>query len=188
MPDPRPHLSPALDALLAHAVEHVDAFRHVRAEQVLVVGGAALKHSRATIRGFPDGQAPIIKVGTRRIRYEITLRPLFLLQANGLGRLCTLFHELFHIGPLADGALDPSRRHGAPGGDFDAVVERLARRYAKTAPPDLLAPLGHHGEVLLQQWRVRPGNADHARVYGEKHLFTGPVAMRTPRGQRTVWW
>jgi hypothetical protein len=188
MRDPRPDLGPALHALLDHAVKKVPAFRHVDAGALLCVAGAALKHSRATIRGFVDGDSPVITVRARRVRYEITLRPLFFLQANGLGRLCTLFHELFHISRQADGTLDESRRHGRPGGDFDAQVEQLARRYAQRAPLELIAPLGHEGEVLLQQWRVRPGSGPGARVFTEKHLFLGPVVMHTPKGQRTSWW
>ncbi|MBI5497967.1 MAG: hypothetical protein HY904_23390 [Deltaproteobacteria bacterium] len=184
--DARPRLSPALDALLADLCKRVDAFRHIRPTAVLVVAGAAQEHSRATIRGFPRG--PTVTVARVRRRYEVTLRPLFFQSANGLGRLVTLCHELFHVGPACDGMLDEHRRHARAGSGFDDVVERLARDYAARAPHRLLEPLAHEGEVLFRHWRVRPGGETDAGRYTERDLFEGPLCMHTPRGARSGWW
>jgi hypothetical protein len=181
-PDPRPSLGPALDALLQHACASVAELHHVKAKAVLLVAGGALDESRASIRGL-DGLK--VTVDAQRRHYEVTLRPLFFLSSNALGRLITLFHELFHISPAADGTLDPQRRHGAPGGAFDREVETLARRYARTAPAELLVPLGHHGEVLMRQWRIRPSAGTRRASFGDAQMFVGPVRMVTPRHGRT---
>lgn len=186
MRDARPDFTLAVEALLTHAVGAVPEFAHVRATTLMVVAGAALGRSRASIRGF-GALSPRVLLDGRVRRYEITLRPLFFLNANAPGRLATLFHELFHVGQ-PEGELDSTRGHGTGRAPFEAEVERLAAGYAKTAPPSVLSPLGHHGEVLCRQWRVRPQGTEKARVFTEKHVFVGPVPMRTPVGQRSVWW
>src|SRR5262245_14178645 len=111
---------------------------HVHASRVLLVAGAARENSRATIRPLHDVKVTID--GHRRC-YEVTLRPLFFLKANGLGRLITLCHELFHIHPACNGQLHQERRHGEADGDFDGLMEDLSRAYVKTAPPRLLSAL-----------------------------------------------
>ncbi|MEW5848527.1 MAG: hypothetical protein AB2A00_06915 [Myxococcota bacterium] len=183
MKDPRPDFSKALDRLVVDVTRRVPQLGHVRPSEILVVAGAAKDTSRATIRTL---EVPVTVEGHRR-RFEVTLRPLFFLDANGLGRLVTLMHELHHISPAGAG-LAAERRHGAAEGDFDDHVESLARNYCQVAPMAVLAPLGHHGEVLCRQWRIRPGATGPARRYSDQHLFLGPVLMQTPRRERTGWW
>jgi len=119
--------------------------------------------------------------------FEITLRPLFFLKANGLGRLVTLFHELFHLAPDGSGLAD-ERRHRGNHRSNDVTVESLARSYVDAAPAALLAPLGHEGEVLMDQWRIRPSRDCALRQVTREHLFLGPVPMHTPKRERCVWW
>ena len=188
MPDPRPNLTTALQRLLLDIPARVPELGHVDAQAVLVVAAAAKDHSRATIRPLTlPGHPRVVVAGTQR-RFEIALRPLFFLEANGLGRLVTLFHELFHVDPDAPTQLSNARRHAGPAGRFNRQVELLARSYAAKARPRLLAPLGHEGEVLVQQWRVRPGAGVTPGLFGDHHLFVGPVAMHTPRPDRSGWW
>jgi hypothetical protein len=187
VPDLRPNLSAALDRLLVDVVARVPDLSHVHPAGLLLVAAAAKDHSRATIRPLNlPGHPRVVVSGTPRA-LEIALRPLFFLDANGPGRLVTLFHELFHVDPHAPDRLGDARRHGGPGGRFNRHVEEMARAYAAAAPPRLLAPLGHHGEVLVRQWRVRPGPGVTPGLFGDEHLFWGPVPMLTPRRHRSGW-
>jgi hypothetical protein len=176
-----------LDRLLADIPLRLAALEHVQTHSLLVVAGQAHDRSRATIRSLVfHGRTPVNVDGHPR-RYEITLRPLFFLSANGMGRLVTLIHELMHVGPQCDGSLDEGRRHGEGRVSFDGQALAYARRYARVAAPNVLAPLGHNGELLMRQWRIRP-SAALTRTYGNTHLFLGPVLIRTARDERTVWW
>ena len=154
--DPRPDFAEAVDALLIHACGHVRAFHQLNPQQLLVVAGAARESSRATIRFLDEKSLPRVMIDGVHKRFEITLRPLFFLDANGLGRLMTLFHELLHMEENGE-ALSVARRHAGHPKSLDAQVEKLARAYALKAPSKVLACLGHNGEVLMRQWRIRPG-------------------------------
>lgn len=182
--DAIPDLDPALRRLLADIPRRCPALAHVQASTVLPVLGAAHEDSRATIRPLLSWR---VTVGGHRRLYEISLRPLFFLSANGLGRLCTLFHELYHISPPCDGKLDPQRSHSA-GARFDARVEVLAREYVQVAPPALLAPLAHHGMARMRAWRLRPGPGLARNAFTAAHTYSAPLVMQTPAGQRSVWW
>jgi len=189
--------SAAIRRILEDIAARVPEFNHIQPERVLVTAGQARKKSRATTRPFSFGETgtrksengklykPIVKWHGRRVRYEITLRPLFFLRSNATHRLRTLFHELFHLSQQFDGTLDDNRRHDVlPRRDFDRQLRPMIRGYEKLAPAWVLGLLAHDGEVLVLQWlerpphRYRPGAAVK-RSYSQDDLFLGPVLMHT---------
>lgn len=186
--DPRPDYSAALQALLVDLCKRVPAFSRLDARRFLLVAGEARETSRATVRPLQAPEMPRVLVDGQVRHFEITLRPLFFLSANGLGRLGTLCHELLHVDPDGRPLLAPERRHQGNHSLLDREVDLLARAYVEQAPSHLLAPLGHHGEVLMRQWRVRPGPGMAARQVGNAQLFHGVVRVVTPVKDRTVWW
>ncbi len=189
--------SQALRHILEDIALRVPEFRHIEPDRVIITGGQARKKSRATMRPYAFAETgtrksengrlykPIVKIRGRRIRYEITLRPLFFMRSSKRARLHTLFHELFHISERFDGTLERARRHDSlPRREFDKVLGPILRRYERVAPASVWSVLGHDGEVLIWQWlerppsRYRPGSQVKRR-YTELDLFLGPVVMVT---------
>jgi hypothetical protein len=191
----RPDFSTALNLILRDIEARVPELEHLRAERILITCGQARKKSRATTRPFSFAETktrrsetgklykPIVVVGGKRIRYEITLRPLFFLRSTPKQRLKTLFHELYHISPAFDGTLAEERRHERlPRAAFDAEIGPLLRRYEKQAPAWVMETLSHSGEVMVLQWLERPPHRYRPsqtvkRRYSARDLFFGPVIM-----------
>jgi hypothetical protein len=189
--------SDGLRRMLEDIAQRVPEFAYIEPQRILITAGQARKKSRATTRPFSFGETgtrksengklykPIVKWHGRRVRYEITLRPLFFMRSSAAQRLRTIFHELYHLSQQFDGTLDASRRHDVlPRGDFDRLLRPMIRRYEKLAPAWVNALLAHNGEVLILQWlerpphRYRPGAAVKRR-YTHDDLFLGPVLMLT---------
>jgi Putative phage metallopeptidase len=189
--------SRALRLLLRDIAARVPEFSHIEPNRVLITSGQARRRSRATTRPYAFATTgtrksengalykPVVKIKGRRIRYEITLRPLFFMRSTRRSRLRTLFHELYHCSRAFDGTLEPSRRHDKLSqADFERVLFPIVRRYERVASEAVLKVLGHDGEVLVLQWLERPPSRYRAkskvkRRYSEADLFLGPVMMKT---------
>jgi hypothetical protein len=79
-------------------------------------------------------------------------------------KLATIVHELWHISPRFDGDL---RRfagrcyaHGRSQKQFDAMADRLARRWLSLSPPET--------SVGFLRLNFRQLAAQHGRVFGQK--------------------
>ncbi|MFZ9886496.1 MAG: hypothetical protein ACO3JL_03245, partial [Myxococcota bacterium] len=104
-------------------------------------------------------------------------------------RVATLVHELLHLDPKAPGRLLEANRHRLrPHEEHDAEAQELTELWLRQAELPLLAPLGHEGEVLMRQWRVRPVPETATLRFSDKDLFLAPIVMHTPLPCRTVWW
>jgi hypothetical protein len=188
----RPHADrPLADALDALRAANPGALGHVEPGLILIVAGAARREARASIRPLTFGGAPPLLVrdgwekprilrGGLALRYELCLRPRFFLRASPLERLTVLAHELWHASSSFDGALDPSRRHGALSEDeLQAEVAELVAPWRDGAVP--LPPiLRHRGELRLSAWASRPptqlvARQPGRRVYDERDLFPAIV-------------
>jgi len=177
----------AVKRLIRDVARRVPELSHVRPSRVLVVAGEARRASRATIRGVAPGPGrPEIALRGRRIRYVITLRPLWFLDSTPEERVATVLHELYHASAGFDGALHRGRRHRElRPGPYSRRIRALLDGYLARAPGALLAPFGFSGVARARMWLERPT----ARVprgartsYTEKQLFHGLVPMRT-RGE-----
>lgn len=195
----RVDFSAALRQILADIAARVPEFQHLEPERILVTAGQARKRSRATTRPFAFAETgtrrsengilwkPIVKVRGKRIRYEITLRPLFFMRSTARERLHTIFHELYHMSARFDGTLETARRHAhLPRKAFDKELKPIVRRYTEVMPPWVKRELARDGEVLVLQWLERPPNRYRAKTtakrrYTEKDLFSGPLIIRTER-------
>jgi len=193
----RLNLSVALHRILADIQRRVPEFSHLQNERILFTAGQARRKSRATTRpfSFPETRTrrsetghlykPIITYRKKRIRYEITLRPLFFLRSTPQQRLQTIFHELYHFSQEFDGTLAQNRRHDVlPQRQFDKELRPILRRYQKEMPQWIMQVLGYVGEIEMLQWLERPPNRYRPsrgmrRHYQERDLFLGPIMMRT---------
>ncbi len=193
----RPNVSRAVRLLIRDVARHLPEFRHVRAEQVLVVAGEARRTSRATIRPlrFADTgkrrssttsrRKPMVSFRGKTVLYIITLRPLFFRASSAEKRVETIIHELFHMNALFNGTLDPAHRHSVLNGPaFEKALRPLVKRYLATCSAETIARLAHNGDVLVRQWlekpsiTYRPGSKERSR-YSEAQTFLGPVRMIT---------
>jgi predicted metallopeptidase len=188
----RPNLTLAVKRLVRDVALRVPELGYVRASRVLVVAGEARRSSRATIRpAHPATRGrpaePRVRVKGRDILYVITLRPLWFLDSTPEQRVATILHELYHASTRFDGTLHGGRRHSRlPLGRYNRRVRRLLARYLALAPPEVLAPFAHRGEVRVRMWLERPGSgrdAEHPgrRLYTEEQLFYGLAVMRGTR-------
>ncbi len=191
----RPNLNAAVSALIAHISDVVPEYGHIDAQRILIVAGEARRASRGTVKPlfFQGGQRidflgrrkPAVEIGGRRMRYIITLRPLFFRKATLRQRITTILHELFHISPVFDGSLDLSRRHARAGSSFDTQFRPVARRALRRIEPAFLRLLEYNGEVRVLQWLEKPQSwmpgekLSHRLKYTEKHLFEGVMRMKT---------
>jgi hypothetical protein len=193
----RPNLNAAISALIAHIADVVPEYGHIDAQRILIVAGEARRASRGTVKPlfFQGGQRidflgrrkPAVEIGGRRMRYIITLRPLFFRKATLRQRVTTILHELFHISPVFDGSLDLSRRHAKAGSSFDLQFRPVARRALRRIEPAFLRLLQYDGEVRVLQWLEKPQSwmpgekLSHRLKYTEKHLFEGVMRMKTSK-------
>lgn len=195
----RPNLTRAVKNLVRDVARRVPEFAHVRASRVLVVAGEARRNSRASIRPAHFGTTrrrassaggavkPLVRIKGRKILYIITLRPLWFRASTPEERLVTILHELYHASTRFDGTLHRGRRHSRlPLGRYNRRVRRLLASYLSQAPPDVLAPFTHQGEVRVRMWLEGPGSFQDdeyggRRLYTEQQLFYGVAVMRGPQ-------
>jgi len=189
----RPRLAPALGRLLASVAQTVPGLGHVEPRRLLLMAGQARGGARASIRSLVT-RAAVTRVvidGQHRL-YEINLRPLWFRASTLERRLEALLHELWHTHQRFDGRLD--RRNLHPPGQRQRrspEVAALLRTALDRLDPELLAPLGHHGEVLMPAWLQRPvltGEAPPRARYSNKDIYLQPVTLITPAASRSVWW
>lgn len=186
--DPRPALDDVLERLLADVVTRCPELSGLDAAAVLLVAVSAHGRAAASVRSLDDVAADVTLGGVRR-RAEIALRPRFFLEGDPSRRLGTLVHELLHLDAKTPGALLDERRHRSrTHEEHEAESQRIAERWLEHADLSLLAPLGHDGEALMRQWRVRPVPETREERFSDDDVYLAPVVMRTPRERRTVWW
>jgi predicted metallopeptidase len=191
----RPNLTRAVKRLVRDVARRLPELAHVKASRVLVVAGEARRNSRATIRpahfgstrqrvaGAGGAVKPLVRIKGRKILYVITLRPLWFVASTPGQRVATLLHELYHASTRFDGTLHGGRRHSRmPLGIYNRRVRRLLHRYLVLAPPEVLAPFAHQGEVRVRMWLEKPGSfRAHEyvgrRLYTEQQLFYGLAVM-----------
>lgn len=188
MKDPRPALDEAINLLLDDLCARLPALQGIVSQDILVVAVSAHGRAAASIRSLRE-VAQGVSVGGRQRLVELALRPPFFLDADPTRRVATLLHELLHLDPHIPGHLLEARRHCLrPHEEHEAEAQHLAEQWLEQAELSLLAPLGHDGEVLMPQWRIRPVPETTALHFSERDLFVGPVLMQTPKDHRTVWW
>lgn len=189
LPDPRPSLTPALDALVAQLVK-LDDLAGLRASDILVVALGAHGTVAASVRSL-DSSGATVTIARKKRRIELGLRPPFFLDGDAPRRLTTLLHELLHLDPTKPGALLDARRHARHShAKHEEHARALAKRWLEHNDPLPLLCLAHHGEVLMRTWRHRPvDDASLAKkTYGDRDVFEAPVIMHTPKGARGSWW
>jgi len=185
----RPNLTLAVKRLVRDVAVRLPELRHVRASRLLVVAGEARRTSRATIRPARPArdrrpERLLVRVKGRDILYVITLRPLWFLSSTPEQRVATILHELYHASTRFDGTLHGGRRHSRlPLPRYNRRIRGLLHRYLATAPPEVLAPFAHRGEVRVRMWLERPGRERDGerggrRLYTEEQLFYGLARMR----------
>jgi hypothetical protein len=186
--DPRPALTPALEALLGQLIDATPAFAGLVATDLLVVGLAAHGAAVASVRSL-RGQARGVVVDGRRRRVELGLRPDFFLGGDAPRRLGTLCHELLHLDPRRPGHLLDENRYARKS---QRALDREAAAIAAAAlgglPPTAFLCLAHDGEVRLRQWRRRPCDETAGSTFGDRDVFDGVVRMHTPPDRRGGWW
>jgi predicted metallopeptidase len=188
----RPNLTLAVKRLIRDVAARLPELAHVRASRLLVVAGEARRASRATIRPFAGdgtGPGPRVELRGHKVRYVITLRPLWFLDSTPEERIDTILHELYHASLRFDGTLHGGRRHARlPPEAYRRRIRSLRERYLAEAPAELVAPFAHRGLVRARMWLERPSASRREagparRVYTERQLFYGLVKMRTLRGR-----
>lgn len=186
--DPRPSFDAPLAKLLARLAKDLEPLAGLQASQVLPVAVSAHAGAAASVRSLGD-VAHSVKVDGRERHWELALRPIFFLSGEPTRRLATLVHELLHLDPAQPGRLLPARRHRVRSHEeHEEQARTLAREWLKHGDLNLLAPLGHDGELLLRQWRHRPIAQTQARRFTGRDLFVGPIRMVTGARYRSVWW
>lgn len=186
--DPRPLLDDVLESLLADVVARSPELSGIDASSLLLLAVSAHGRAAASVRSLDDVSEEVVIQGVRR-RIEIALRPRFFLEGDPARRLGTLVHELLHLDPKEPGALHAQRRHAVRSHEaHEREAQAIAERWLCGADLSLLAPLGHDGEALIRQWRVRPVPETRAERFSDDDTFRGPVLVKTPKERRTVWW
>lgn len=183
--DPRPSLTPALDALIARLLT-LDELRGLRAGDILVVALGAHGTAAASVRSLVGSD---VTIGRKKRLIEIGLRPPFFLEGDAPRRLATLMHELLHLDSKKPGALLEQRRHAhRTHAEHERHARDLARRWLDENDPMPILCLAHHGEALMRTWRHRPLDDDGARVYRDKDVYEAPLVIHTRKGARGSWW
>jgi hypothetical protein len=186
--DPRPALDRPLSRLLAALCRDLEGLGALDPSQVLPVAVSAHGAAAASVRSLDDVAASV-KVDGKRRRWELALRPPFFLAGDPTRRLATLVHELLHLDPTRPGQLLADRRHRVRSHeDHEQQARALAREWLSVGELTLLSCLGHHGEVLMRQWKRRPVVSTAGQRFGGRDLFVGPVRLQTPARYRSVWW
>ncbi len=186
--DLRPDITPAIEGVVAAAIDTLPSLRGLVADDVVVVAVGAHGDAVASVRGF-GGSAASVVVGGRRRRVELGLRPRFFLEGDAPKRLAVLIHELLHLDPDRPGALLAANRHQHRStSSLNAEAARGAVAVLAAAPPTLTLALAHHGEVHVRSWRRRPCENTARRRFGDDDTFDAIVAMHTPAPVRGGWW
>lgn len=189
--DLRPHLAPALRRLLGMLCLEIPLLRHVELDRVLIVAGQARGEARASIRSLVAPPVPCrVHLAGHQLLFEMTLRPLWFRGCGPGQRLITLVHELWHIDERDHGMLAPERRHRSGQDPARRGLVNQVKKASRLLDPSLLAPLGHHGEVLMPSWLRRPvltGEPVARRRFTMKDLYLQPVAMITGHRERSSW-
>lgn len=186
--DPRPALDGPLSRLLTAVCRDLDELTTLDASAVLPVALSAHGGAAASVRSLDDVSASVNVEGRRR-RWELALRPPFFLSGDPTRRLATLVHELLHLDPARPGRLLPERRHRVRSHDeHEKHARALARQWLAIGDLTLLSCLGHHGEVLMRQWKRRPIAETEGQRFTGRDLFVGPLRINTPARYRSVWW
>lgn len=144
-----------LRALIADVVRRCPELAHIQPERLLIGVTQARGdkphglQARITPLRFPRGNLTRLRrkvlyqvqryfLGEREFLYLMTFCLPRFLEQDFDGKLVTLFHELFHIGPRCDGDL---RRHEGryeihtrSQRDYDRFMAQLAREYLATRP------------------------------------------------------
>jgi hypothetical protein len=188
---------PVLDPFLVELVRDLRTadpgrLRHLDAERILFVAGAARLESRASIRPLTFGGSPPryehgafakphISIRSTPMLYEICLRPRFFLAATPDERLAILAHELWHIAPEFDGTLARARRHVASSA---GALEREVRAIvARARDSEARAMLSYTGEIEMRAWLSRPPSriplqSSLRRDYDERDLHRAILELR----------
>lgn len=185
--DPRPSLTPALDALLTSLVK-LDGLAGLRAQDIVVVALGAHGTAAASIRSLHGTNVTIAR---KKRRAELGLRPPFFLDGDAPRRLATLVHELLHLDPKTPGALLEDRRHARRShAQHEQHAGALAKQWLAHNDPLPLLCLAHHGEVFMRTWRNRPVDDSHAMrtTFNDRDVYEAPLIMHTPKGARGSWW
>jgi hypothetical protein len=195
MSNKRPDFTLAVTEFIDHVSRVVPEYSHIDATQVLVIAGEARRASRGTVKplmfaggkrvDFLGRRKPAIELFGKRMRYIVTLRPLFFRKSTPKQRITTILHELFHISPSFDGSLDSSRRHARAGASFGSQFRPLAKRALKIIDPSQRMVFAYDGEVRMLQWLEKPQSwlpgerLSHRTKYTERHLFEGIIRIKS---------
>jgi len=186
--DPRPDLTPAIEALLASFIAVTPALFGLVAEQIVVVGLGAHGTAVASVRELA-GQASSVAVAGHRRRIELGLRPGFFLDGDGARRAATLMHELLHLDPAHPGRLLPEHRHATRShAAHEREAQALTRSALLTLPATATLALAHDGEVRLRAWRHRPTESTARRRFTDADVYDSIVRVCTPADRRGGWW
>ena len=188
MNDPRPDLTPAIEALLASLIAVTPKLAGIDHHDIVVVSLGAHGIAVASVREL-QGMASSVTIAGRRRRIELGLRPDFFLVGDGARRAATLMHELLHLDPQRPGRLLDAHRHATRS---QTAHEREAQALTRCALPALAATatlaLAHDGEVRLRAWRHRPAETTPRRRYGDDDVYDSVVRICTPADRRGGWW
>lgn len=184
----RPSLVPALERLVTDLVATLPPFAGLSPDEILIVALSAHGTAAASVRGLDDC-AQMVSVDGKRRRWELGLRPPFFCDGDATRRLGTLIHELLHLNPNRPGQLLEEKRHAVRShAEHEREAEALAQIWLDEGHVELIAPLGHHGEVLMRQWRHRPIPETRTRSFSDHDVMLSPLYIQTPADRRSVWW
>lgn len=186
--DPRPVFDRPLARLLSAVCRDIDAFEGLDTTSILPVAMSAHAAAAASVRSLSDVAASV-KVDGKARCWELALRPPFFLTGDPTRRLATLVHELLHLDPKVNGRLLPERRHRVRSHEaHEKQARTLTRQWLQVGDLTLLGCLGHHGEILIRQWRRRPVPGTEKQRFTGRDLFVAPIMMKTTTRFRSVWW
>jgi hypothetical protein len=186
--DPRPSICQPLQELLADVKLHSPALASIEINQILIVALSARGSASASVRTFQNCGKEVRIDGTLRI-WELGLRPIFFRSGEASQRLTTLIHELLHLSNTDPSGLHPPHRHqNCSQSELDAKAGQISEAWIESGNLDLIAPLAHHGEILMRKWLTRPHETTSDRTFNDDDLFLEPLTMITPTDKRSVWW
>jgi len=185
--DPRPVLVAPLERLLAAIVAGTPELGGLDATSVLLVAQGAHGRAAASVRSL-TADAHRVEVGGHVRTIEVALRPPFFQEGDATARLTTLLHELLHIDPSAPGALlDEHRHERRTHAEHEEHARTLAASWLRDADLEIIAPLGHQGEVLMRAWKHRPVPGTDQQHYDDEDIYLAPLLIITPAARRTTW-
>lgn len=188
MSEPRPDLTPAIEAMLSSFIAVTPKLAGLFADQIVVVALGAHGTAVASVRELA-GQASSVTIGGRRRRIELGLRPGFFLDGDNARRAATLMHELLHLDPAHPGRLLPEYRHATRSHTaHEREAQALTRCALQTLPATATLALAHDGEVRLRAWRHRPTETTVRRRFTDDDVYEQIVRVFTPADRRGGWW